>query len=207
MTSTELRTLVAKSFDELDMPSWANPHPDGAQPLDEEYSRVTEPARYAIVHARARAWAEHLGQQPGVRVEPIAPGENFDRGTKIASARAGTLPLLLLEQDTEHAVLRVAFARPELEVAVLPDCGCDACDWGSEDLLTAVDDKIAMIVGGPFAALRGPDWHAQWHPDGSSAGGSVNLAAMTELCRRLAEGADVRLPEGAEAFVGARWFD
>ncbi|GAA3988614.1 hypothetical protein GCM10022247_03910 [Allokutzneria multivorans] len=207
VTSTELRARVAESFDGLGMPSWANPHPDGAQPRDEEYSRVTEPSRYDIVHARARAWTEHLGQQPGVRVEPIAPGENFDRGTKITSTRAGTLPLLLLEQDAEHAVLRVAVAEPELEIALLPDCGCDACDWGCDDLLAAVDDKIAMVVGGPFVVLRGKDWHAQWHPGGGSAGGGVDLGAMMELCRRLAGGEDVDLPQGTEAFAGAGWFN
>ncbi|MGS2618059.1 DUF6226 family protein [Micromonospora sp. LZ34] len=221
----ELQAQVAVSYDRLGMPSWPNPHPGGASPREEEYSRVTEPERYGIVHARARVWADRLGDVPAVEVETLAPAPLddeghlgcFDRGVRLTSPRPGTLPLLLLERDVRlpgleasQAVLHISVVRPEIALAMLPDCGCDACDWGSDDLLRAIDQTIGNVVGGPFVALRGKGWHARWHPDGGSSGGlgrGPDHAQLMELCRRLAGGEDIRLPNGAEAFVGRTWLD
>jgi hypothetical protein len=76
----ELQAQVAVSYDRLGMPSWPNPHPRMASPREEEYSRVTKPERYAIVHARARVWANQLGEVPGVKVETLAPAPLDDEG-------------------------------------------------------------------------------------------------------------------------------
>ena len=205
MTSAELRAKVTTSFDRLGLPSWPNPHPDAEPPREDEYSRVTEPSRYDIVHARARLWASHLDELPGVSLD----------GDRLTSSRPGTLSLFLLTdnapvtdaEDTTLAVLRVAVARPDLVTAVLPDCGCDACDWGSADLLDAIDNAVITVIGGPFVMLRGPEWHAQWHPGGGSSGGGADHTAVMDLCRRLADGEDVRLPDGTEALVGHPWLD
>ncbi|UQS26546.1 DUF6226 family protein [Amycolatopsis thermalba] len=209
MTAEDLRARVAESYARLRMPSWPDPHADPDFPRDEEYSRVTDPGRYRVVHARARVWAEVLGTQPGVSVEALAPGrlgdgERFDRGARITSARPGTLPLLLLEQDAPLAVLHVGVVRPEIAVSVQPDCGCDACDWGSDDLLEAIDEAVTAAIG-PFVALHGRGWDAQWHPGGGSSSGTHHERAL-ELCRRLADGEDVPLPDGTEAHVGRSWF-
>lgn len=221
----ELAARVAASYGKLAMPTWPNPHPGMTPAREEEYSRVTDPERYGIVHARARAWSAHLGELPGVRVETLAPAPldaegrmgRFDRGVRLASPRPGTLPLLLLERDApvpDHAaplaVLHVSVARPEVAVTMQPYCGCDACDTGSDDLLDAVDQAIGSVVGGPYVALRGAGWHAQWHSEGGSSGGderAVDHNGVMELCRRLAAGQDVRLPEGTEAYVGRGWLD
>jgi hypothetical protein len=221
----ELQAQVAVSYDRLGMPSWPNPHPGMTSPREEEYSRVTEPERYGIVHARARVWAHGLADVPGVEVETLAPAPlddegrlgRFDRGVRLTSPRPGTLPLLLLERDVRLpaleaslAVLRVSVVQPEVALAMLPDCGCDACDWGSDDLLRAIDQAIGNVIGGPFVALRGKGWHAQWHPDGGSSGGTgrgPDHTQVMELCRRLAGGEDVRLPDGTEAFVGRLWLN
>ena len=220
----EVQAQVSVSYDRLGMPSWPNPHPQKTSPREEEYSRVSEPDRYRIVHARAQVWAGELGAVPGLAVEPLAPAPLdegghlgwFDRGVRLASPRPGTLPLLLLERDVRLpeldaslAVLHISVVEPQIAVAMVPDCGCDACDWGSLDLLRAVDRTIGTVVGGPFAALRGEGWHAQWHSDGGSAGGTgpcPDHADLIELCRSLARGQDVRLPDGAEAFAGGPWF-
>lgn len=208
MDVDDLAARVATAFDRLGLPAWPNPHPDGATPRDDEYSRVTDPARYTIVHARARVWAAELGALAGVRVEDLDQG-----GTRVTPATPGALPLLLIEHETRSAesaplaVLHVAVARPDVTVAVLPDCGCDACDWGSDDLLTAVDNAVRQVIGGPYAALRGRGWQADWHPEGGSSGGiGVDHARAVDLCRRLAAGENVRLPRGTEAFVGRPWF-
>lgn len=221
----ELQAHVAASYDRLGMPSWPNPHPGMASPREEEYSRVTEPERYRIVHARAREWANRLGDVPGVAVETLPPAPldeeghlgRFDRGVRLTSPRPGTLPLLLLERDVRWpgleaslAVVHISVVQPEVALAMLPDCGCDACDWGSADLLRAIDEAIGHVVGGPFVAVRGKRWQAQWYPDGGASGGTgryPDFAQVMELCRRLAGGNDVRLPKGAQAFVGRAWLN
>lgn len=220
---SELQARVAVGYDRLGLPSWPDPHGNGA-PRDEEYSRVTEPERYRIVHARAQVWANTLGELPGVTVEPLASGPldadgrlgRFDRGRRLTSPRPGTLPLLLLERDaplsgldTSLTVLHVSVVRPEVGLAMLPYCGCDACDTGSADLLRAVDEAIGNVVGGPFVALRGKGWHADWYPGGGSSGGAgqgPDHARVMDLARRLASGEDVALADGTEAFVGRPWF-
>lgn len=221
----ELQAQVAASYDHLGMPSWPDPHPGLASPRDEEYSRVTDPARYRIVHARARVWTDCLGDVPGVRVEalPPAPLGNdgppmwFDRGVRVTPARPGTLPLLLLERDVRlpgheatSAVLHVSIVEPAVALEALPDCGCDACDSGSADLLDAIDEAIGSVVAGPFVVLRGKGWRAHWHPEGGSSHRGrrgPDHATLMELCRRLAAREDVRLPKHTEAFVGRAWLD
>jgi hypothetical protein len=224
----ELRARVAASYDRMGLPSWPSPRPRMAEPRDEEYSRVTEPERYRIVHARARVWADRLGELPGVEAETLAPAPlddegrlgRFDRGVRVTSSRPGTLPLLLLERDARMlegdqllAVLHIGVAEPRVAVAALPDCGCDACDSGSADLLEAIDETIGHLVGGPFVMLRGPGWYAQWHPDGGSSGSTGSTGTgpvpdhrqLMELCGRLARGEDVGLPDRTDALVGRPW--
>ena len=219
----ELQAQVAASYGRLGMPSWPNPHPDMADPRDEEYSRVTDPKRYRIVHARARVWADSLGRLPGVEVETLAPAQpddegplgRYDRGVRLTSRRPGTLPLLLLERDAplsgleaSLAMLQICAVRPEVALEVLPDCGCDACDRGSDDLLHAIDETIGRVVGGPFVVLRGNGWDAHWSPGGGSSRGTPrgpDHRLVMDWCRRLAIGEEVRLPKGTDAFVGRSW--
>lgn len=207
----EVRARVAASYDRLGMPTWPDPHPGGGQPREEEYSRLTAPERYGVVHARARVWADVLGELSGVAVEVLPPGplegtDGFDRGVRITSSRPGTLPLLLLERDAPHAVLHLGVTAPG--TVMLPDCGCDACDSGSADLLDVLDERVGAVVGGPFVLLRRSGWHAEWHPGGGSSGGTTPGPDHTEAmtwCRRLAAGEDVPLPPGTEALVGRSW--
>lgn len=108
------------------------------------------------------------------------------------------------------AVLHVTVVKPDVAVAMLPDCGCDACDHGSDDLIGAIDEVIGQVVGGPFVILQGKQWHAQWHPSGGSSGGAgtgPDHSRMMDLCRRLADGDDVQLPQDAVGFVGRSWLD
>ncbi|MFC5286476.1 DUF6226 family protein [Actinokineospora guangxiensis] len=206
MDVEQLRERVDREYSGLGLPSWPNPNPDG--PAEDAYSRVTDPARYRITHARAKAWATVLGDLPGVAAEPA------DHGTRVTPPTPGALPLLLVEHevagpapDDPLAVLTVAVERPDAIVATYPDCGCDACDQGSADLLEAVDDAVAHVVGGPLVVLRGDGWDARWHPDGGAAQGvGVDFDHLMDLCRRLADGERVELPAGAEALVGRPWF-
>jgi hypothetical protein len=216
---------VAADYERLALPSWPDPHPGRTPPQEEEYSRVTRPERYGIVHARARVWVNALASLPGVVVESLTPAPlddegnlgRFDRGVRLTSQRAGTLPLLLLERDAplaagdvSLAVLHISVVRPEISVEMLPDCGCDACDSGADDLLHAIDEAISHLVGGATVVLRGKGWHAQWWPDGASSGGGRRWPGhqqVIEWCRKLATEKHVRLPRGTEALVGRTWLD
>ncbi|WP_420865007.1 DUF6226 family protein [Brachybacterium paraconglomeratum] len=46
---------------------------------------------------------------------------------------------------------------PPLPVETIPDCGCDACDSGSRNLLELLDQVILSIVDGSYEALISPD--------------------------------------------------
>ena len=222
-TVSELQARVVSSYERLRLPSWPDPHEEMTSPRDEEYSRLSDPGRYRIVHARARAWAAVLEDALPARAEVLAPAPDaatgfdaFDRGVRIVPCQPEALPLILLERDVPTqpgqatlAVVSIAVARPDVVVERQPDCGCDACDSGSSDLLEAVDAAIRHVVGRPFVVLRGKKWHAEWHPGGGSAGSSSgrrpDFRALMNLCRRLAEGENVRLPRDTEALVGRAW--
>jgi len=223
VTVSDLQAQVASRFALLDLPSWINPHPNMASPRAQEYSRVTDPERLRVVHSRARLWAAVLEDMLGAHTETLTSGsfapddhsETSDRGVRLTSRRPGALPLLLLERDVPtlsgaatSAVLDIEVGDLGIRVASLPDCGCDACDSGSSDLLDAVDSTIGHVIGGPFVVLRGKKWRAQWHPGGGTASGEGRGPGFTkamDLCRRLAEGETVRLPRHTDALVGRSW--
>ena len=235
-TLPRLRAEVARRYAALDLPAWPAPHPDGAPPREEEYSRVTDPQRYRIAGARARVWAEVLAEAGAVVVPdpvrgiPLAEAGRadltvpVDRALRVAPPAGvdGASPWWLLETDVPQAedggvlpVIRVAVGAPGQVHALLPDCGCDACDPGSDELLEAVDQAVARAVG-TGVSLRGRhgqrrrDWHVHWHADGTAEGmGRVPgwpFAALTDACRDLAAGGRPRLPRGTEATVRAGWF-
>lgn len=190
---------------------------------------MTDPGRYGVVHARARVWTQVLQEALGARVDRLAPqgpgdggsAHGFDRGVRVTSPRAGTLPLLLLERDVRDggngregrdleplAVLGIAVDRAETVIDQWPDCGCDACDDGSDSLLAALDDSIGRVVGGPLVVLRAARWGIQWYPDGSSGysdGTRYDDVALRRICERIAAGEDVPLPAGSQAHVGRSW--
>jgi hypothetical protein len=212
----EVRAQVETDYAGLGMPTWPDPHPDAAAAREEEYSRLTRPGRYAVVHARARAWTVALTRLLGAVAEPLTPAQlgdgahphRFDRGVRLSPPRPGTLPLLLLERDAPLPVLHIGVVRAPAELQMLPDCGCDACDRGSDDLLEAVDLTIGTVVAGPSVVLRGQGWHAYWHPDGGSSHSAVHHLDhrdLMDLCRRLSAGDSPPLPAGTEAFVGRAW--
>ena len=231
MTPDVLRARVAAAYDRLGLPSWPPPRAEGVEPRDEEYSRVSDLHKYRVVHGRARAWTEVLGALPGVVVERLGPVTTerhaFARGVRIVSPVPGTLPLVLLEQDagpTEHGdavdSLHVAVQDPDHTIDHgAPDCGCDACDFGSADLLAGLDDDVLSIVGGPFVLLKGKGWRATWHPDGASMDGgtwsgpdddprsSPDTDTVWKFCEELAAGREPGMPPSWTALVGRSWLD
>ncbi|MCV7565684.1 DUF6226 family protein [Micrococcus luteus] len=211
-TLPRLRTEVARRYAALDLPTWPAPHPDGAPPREEEYSRVTDPQRYRIAGARVRVWAEVLAEAGAAVVPDPVRGIPFDeagradlavpvdRALRVAPPADvdGASPWWLLETDVPQdddggvlPVLRVAVGAPGQVHALLPDCGCDACDPGSDELLEAVDQAVVRADGTAEGQARAPRW---------------SFEALTDACRDLAAGGRPRLPRGTEATVRAGWF-
>ena len=214
MRADELLARVDAAYAELDQPSWPDPH-SGREPGEGEYSRVSDPERYRVVHGRARAWARALADELGATVEPVEPDGTRTGGVRVTSPRPGTLPLLLLEHEVPTGpgkpplpVLTVAVGDEDVDVEQQPDCGCDACDSGSDGLLEAVDDVVLAVVTGPYVALRHADWQAEWHPEGGGSrhgGRRLDHETAMDWCRRLVAGDEVVLPEGTTAYVGSSW--
>src|SRR5918994_5459876 len=73
ITEPELTARVDAAFDVTgqDLARWPDPHPDRS-PRDEEYSRLSDPAKWRIVGARADAWLMTLAETGLALVDPSA---------------------------------------------------------------------------------------------------------------------------------------
>nr|WP_240945653.1 DUF6226 family protein [Rhodococcus sp. HNM0569] len=175
-------------------PGWPDPH-RGAEPAEDEYSRCTHPEKYEIVSARARAWTTVLrargwvreGAAPNWSLPPLSPGGD---AVVLTPTAPGAVPLVVVTHapsgSDDLVTVTVAAGDPAVCLATVPDCGCDACDGGSDALLEDMDQWILSIVDGSLS-VRARDGHVAI---GTSFGG----------CR----GTDQRLREPAE-FRAAPW--
>ncbi|MFI1965443.1 DUF6226 family protein [Streptomyces pathocidini] len=150
-------------------PPWRDPHPDGAAPLDEEYSRCLNPGKYRILSTRTAAWARALNRLGLAAVEEVenhlaawreTPVEPLDTTTKLRPARADAVPLVLGTRRLDGVpgtIVTLGAGEPAVELTTLPDCGCDACDSGSEALLEELDEYVLAVVTGDLVHVtRGP---------------------------------------------------
>jgi hypothetical protein len=164
-TSLVARVDAAFSVIARDLERWADPHPDRA-PRDEEYSRVTNPAKWRIIGARADAWIEALTTAGLAHVEPeregvprwvAPPGTDVHRADVVVPRRDGALALVLARsriEGVDDAGVTIGVGRPAVAVHAIPDCGCDACDSGSQDVLDELDEWVGGIVRGEFRRLE-----------------------------------------------------
>lgn len=161
-------------------PGWPNPHPDDVRPAEEEYSRESDPAKYRILGARVQAWSRALvatglatpdapdDQRPRWR-GPLTTALPMLETVCLRPARAGAVPLLLVtreEVDGLATVVSVGAGDPAHEVDLVPDCSCDACDLGSDDLLEALDDRVLDVVSGALVHVLTPEGYVQRRRDG-----------------------------------------
>jgi hypothetical protein len=141
---------------------WPDPHPDRA-PLDEEYSRLLDPAKWRIIGARADAWLEALVEADLATVEHNAtvewverPGPTITRADRVVPVAAGAIPVVVARSridDADDAGVVLGVGDPAVCVAWFPQCGCDACDSGSQDELDRLDEHLTGIVRGTFRRL------------------------------------------------------
>lgn len=178
----DLRREVADAFvvTGAAAPGWPDPHAD-REPAEEEYSRCLDPGKYRILDARVDAWELS-------RVRVISPvrvtGPSLVLATTLVDGEPFGLDLGLLE-DGEV-----------LMSGSLPDCGCDACDNGSDLLLEEVDDAFLALVRGGVVAARGPGGEIFRTLDGWHGTGPVGDAWLDP---------SVPPPPGVRRWVGQPW--
>ena len=190
-----------------DTPPWPDPHlgPDGQDlPVrEEEYSRCLDPGKHRILAARADAWAQVLVATGWAEREEIAdsaalswltdPLVTTRRATVLRPHRPGAQPLLLVRTAPEeapgsvdltsgdavlHSVV-VGLGDPPLAVETVPDCGCDACDSGSRDLLEQLDQSILSIVDGSYEVQVSPDGRRERTSFGAGSSGGIDQPDVT----------------------------
>lgn len=169
MDPTTLLRSVEEEFERTSrgLAQWADPHPPPERLVaDGEYSRVTDPAKWRIVGARVDAWLDVIaaaglaavGRDAQVEWEE-PPGPFLTRSDLIRPTVAGGLVLVVGRSriDTvDDAGIVLGVGRPAVHAEQIPDCGCDACDSGSADVIDQVDTWVGGIVRGELRHLVRP---------------------------------------------------
>ena len=207
-TVTELVEAVETAFAVTGrgLRTWPDPHADRS-PSDDEYSRTTDAARWRIVGARADAWLVALEGAGLARVDRGAevtwvtePGTRMSSADRAVPHRSGALPLVVARSaigDVHDAGITLGVGDPATCIGWLPDCGCDACDSGSQNELDQVDQIILGVVAGTFRRLTsGSRQITQLDRSGWSASGRFD---RREVAAVLAD------PTGWDEVSGVAW--
>ena len=190
-----------------DTPPWPDPHlgPGGREvPVrEEEYSRCRDPGKHRIVAARAEAWAQVLTARGWAERKEVAdvaalrwltaPHLGGCGATILRPHRTGAQPLLLVRTAGEdepgsvglasgdavsHRIV-VSIGDPPYPVETVPDCGCDACDSGSRDLLEQLDQAVLSIVDGSYEVEVSPHGRRERSSFSASADSGTDDPAVT----------------------------
>ena len=143
---------------------------------------MLDPRKWRIVPARAEAWCDALVELGLATLDRDASvrwagddGREFVRVDRLAPRVSAGLPLVLayasFDTDEINGVT-VGTGEPAVEVTRVAQCGCDACDSGSQAELDVLDDHVAGIVSGAFRHLSAGSRTITVHQtDGWSASG------------------------------------
>ena len=171
VTERELVGEVDGRFDPAarGLAAWPDPNPE-RNPPDEAYSRLSDPGKWSIVGVRADAWIDALGGLGLAVVDDVAWAR--DDGPVVRSARRlvpvadGAIPLVIArtaiwgdDADIRGEGVLLGVGEPAVALERVPDCGCDACDSGSQDALDGLDDEVLAVVTGVFRHLVRPGRH------------------------------------------------
>jgi hypothetical protein len=189
------------------LPVWPDPH--GARPPnDDEYSRVTDAARWRIVGARADAWIDVLigaglgHRRPDNAVRWAAtPPTRPSRADGVVPVAADALPVVIARSrigDVDDAGVTLGVGDPAVAVAWFPECGCDACDSGAVDVLDELDGYLLSVVSGGFRYLSKDDGTITFLAPGHRSGANVP-GGWRGIDRVLADAS------GWDELTGASW--
>jgi len=208
MSDDELLRVVEEAFaaSPLGRVSWPDPNPE-RMPDEETYSRVTDPGRFQVLLGRLDAWVtalEQLGAASAERNVSIewaerAGGRSW-RVDRLVPVGDGTMPLVVGRMSHEDVLDTGVFlgcGEPVIEIERFPDCGCDACDSGSQDLLDHLDRYLLSIVTGQFRLLNRGSQIVVTLADGG--GGARGLPERLNAEDVLAD------PTGWQEFTGQAW--
>jgi len=193
--------------------AWPDPRAGwepGRSPPQEWYSRVLDPDKYRLLGARWAAWAKVLADAGLAALEDGAtarwhdlPGVVVTGTDRLVPTAPGALPLVVAHMridDTPDAGLTVGVGDPAWTVAVIPFCGCDACDDGSEPLVEELDDTVWGVVSGAFRLVRDGDRRVlTLGPRAARLWSAEGAFAADEPGRWLAD------PGDRAVVVGAAW--
>ncbi|ALU70308.1 hypothetical protein H351_14305 [Rhodococcus erythropolis R138] len=138
-------------------PGWLSPYSGDVQPRKDSYERCTDPEKFLIVVARARAWTKVLVDRGWAREVPpvrwaLRPLESGGADTVLEPSSDGAVPLVLTTHtpvDSAHPFnVTIAAGNPAVAMASIPDCACDGCDRGSAVLLEEFDTWVLSVVDG-----------------------------------------------------------
>ena len=140
---------------------WDDPHPD-RMPLEEEYSRLTNPQKWRILRARAEAWLKALDAGGLAEIAPDVavvweeqPSVDVVGVQRASPLGIGAIPLTFAWTRFDDATgVVIGVGNPTVVVEVVPNCGCDACDSGSQGALDELDDYVLGVVTGEYRRLR-----------------------------------------------------
>lgn len=209
VAEAELREAVDAAFVTTgrSFRSWPDPHPDRPPP-EEEYSRLLDPAKWRILGARADAWLHALVDTGLARVEPNAvvswrgkPGPIISRTDRVVPVVSGALQLTVARsrlEDVDDAGVTLGLGDPAVCIDWFPQCGCDACDSGSQNELGYFDEHMGVIVSGTFRRLTdGKRTITVFGDHERQASGSFRSGALEAI---LADP-----PRGWDELAGASW--
>jgi hypothetical protein len=191
MEMSALMTAVEAAFDRTSdgLERWDDPHPPPDRVVaDEEYSRVTNAAKWRIIGARADAWIDALVALGLATVERDAhvrwaepPSPALTRTDLLAPTTASGVALVVCRSrigDVDDAGVTLAVGDPAVQIAFIPDCGCDACDSGSQDVIDVLDSYIRPVVTGEFRFLRRGRQSVMVLDDGRREGHNIGMSDL-----------------------------
>jgi hypothetical protein len=182
-------------------PGWDDPHeklPGDQSSPEDWYSRVSHPERFEIIWARAKAWEDVILRHGWARRSQY----RADQLTWAHDAPDPSTPVTVLEpvQPGGGDLVLAWWGGPNskwtqaimigtrnslvLPFELIPDCSCDACDYGSECLIEAVDSDIIPVLDGSCSvgvkkSRRGGDsWCST--PFSASSGGTHDRRELSE---------------------------
>ncbi len=195
-------------------PGWPDPHPNGAAPLEEEYSRCLDPGKFRILETRMAAWVLTLTARGLVTVTEATAETWFDaqpdgaplgRVQHLVPSRPGGLTLLSARTIIDGAPFGlklgvVSHGQGPALLQSLPDCGCDACDHGSADVLACLDGWVLTVARGGVIHARGPRGTMTRTIDGWQG----QAPGRGQLDDRWLD-ADAVVPDGVQRWIGEPW--
>jgi hypothetical protein len=90
----------------------------------------------------------------------VPPGTVVSRTDRVVPYVSGGLPLVVARSQlgaVDDAGVTLGVGDPAVCVTWIPDCGCDACDSGSQDVLDELDEYVLGVVSGAFRRLWSGD--------------------------------------------------